>query len=175
MGASSRSPSPMTMVPRMGIESMVLRMASVATWSESLRSPWPMVCADAMAATSTTRRNRDARSLSMFSPKLRALLSERVCVAMGSPRRLKQRMRRVETIAQPCREWKERSCLSGDSAQRLIALDAGEIQIVVERDQGVAAAAGHVQLPSRGGLSHRAHDGRRYAYRCIHVDTGFLL
>src|SRR5438445_104254 len=59
MGASSRSPSPMTIVPRMGIESMVCRMASVATWSESLRSPCPMVRAEAMAATSTTRRSLD--------------------------------------------------------------------------------------------------------------------
>src|SRR5439155_24068138 len=31
MGASSRSPSPITIVPRIGIASMVLRMASVAT------------------------------------------------------------------------------------------------------------------------------------------------
>src|ERR1700736_1628888 len=41
-----------------------------------------MVRAEAMAATSTTRKNRDARSLSMFSPKLRALPSGRSWVAM---------------------------------------------------------------------------------------------
>ena len=41
MGASSRSPSPITMVPRMGIESMVLRMASVATWSAELALALP--------------------------------------------------------------------------------------------------------------------------------------
>src|SRR5580704_13242245 len=84
MGASSRSPSPITMVPRMGIESMVWRMASVATWSDNFRSPWPMVWAEAIAATSTTRRNRDARSLSMFSPKQRTLPSVLGCVAMNA-------------------------------------------------------------------------------------------
>ena len=52
-----------------GNESMVLRMASVATWSASLRSPCPMVWAEAMAASSTTRRNLSARSLSMLRPK----------------------------------------------------------------------------------------------------------
>src|SRR5690242_5853759 len=72
MGASSRSPSPITMVPRMGTVSMVLRMAVVAFSSASLRSPWPMVWAEAMAAFSTTRRNSSARSLSMFWPKLLA-------------------------------------------------------------------------------------------------------
>ena len=43
IGASSRSPSPMTMVPSMSTVSMSLRMASTATWSEYFRSPWPMV------------------------------------------------------------------------------------------------------------------------------------
>ena len=63
---------------------MVLRMASVATWSESLRSPWPMVRADAIAAVSTTRKNRDARSLSMFSPNVRTLLSALVSIAISA-------------------------------------------------------------------------------------------
>src|SRR5579864_8160491 len=52
MGASSRSPSPITMVPRMGTV--------------------PMVWTEAIAAFSTTRRNSSARSLSMFWPKLLA-------------------------------------------------------------------------------------------------------
>ena len=75
MGASSRSPSPMTICPCMGIESIVRRMDSTATLSESSRSPRPMVRAEAIAAFSTTRINFGARSLSMFSPKLRALVS----------------------------------------------------------------------------------------------------
>src|SRR5207302_5418000 len=65
MGASSRSPSPMTMVPRMGTVSMVARMASVATWSALWRSPVPMVCAEAIAASSTTRANSSASSNSI--------------------------------------------------------------------------------------------------------------
>ena len=43
MGASSRSPSPMTMVPSMGTWSIILRMASTAAWSDLWRSPRPMV------------------------------------------------------------------------------------------------------------------------------------
>src|ERR1700684_198 len=58
-----------------------------------------MVRAEAIAATSTTRRNRDARSLSMFSPKLRALPSGRVWVAMAALR-AKDVTRRIETIPQ---------------------------------------------------------------------------
>src|SRR4051812_46872816 len=62
IGASSRSPSPMTMVPRIGTVSMVRRMASTATWSACFRSPCPMVCAEAIAASSTTRTNSSASS-----------------------------------------------------------------------------------------------------------------
>src|SRR5215469_14590797 len=72
----------MTMVPRIGIESMVRRMDSTATLSDSSLSPRPMVRADATAAFSTTRMNLGARSLSMFSPKLRALISGLTCAAM---------------------------------------------------------------------------------------------
>src|SRR5215470_392890 len=57
MGASSRSPSPMTIMPSICSESMVLRIASTATSSALWRSPKPMVRAAAMAAFSTTRRN----------------------------------------------------------------------------------------------------------------------
>src|SRR5262245_29381430 len=62
MGASSRSPSPITMVPSMSTVSISLRMASTATWSAYLRSPWPMVRAAAMAALSTTLTNSSGRS-----------------------------------------------------------------------------------------------------------------
>ena len=64
IGASSRSPSPITTVPRMRSVSIALRMASTATPSECLRSPWPIVRAQATAASSTTRRNsRDSSCL----------------------------------------------------------------------------------------------------------------
>src|SRR5580700_11236865 len=67
-----------------------------------------MVRADAIAATSTTRRNRDARSLSMFSPKLRALPSGRVCVDMSASEQGKETVvRRVETIPESPGEVKE--------------------------------------------------------------------
>ena len=62
IGASSRSPSPMTMVPSIGTVSISVRIASTATWSDRCRSPWPIVCAQAMAACSTTRRNSSERS-----------------------------------------------------------------------------------------------------------------
>src|SRR5579859_7429849 len=82
MGASSRSPSPMTMVPFIGTESMVCRMASVATWSECLRSPWPMVLAEAMAASSTTRTNSSASSNSSRAARLPFFLTPCVVVAI---------------------------------------------------------------------------------------------
>ena len=62
MGASSRSPSPMTMVPSMARVSRQRRIASTAAWSEMLGSPIPMVRADAMAASSTTRSISSERS-----------------------------------------------------------------------------------------------------------------
>ena len=62
IGASSRSPSPITMVPSIGTESISWRIASTAAWSEPCRSPWPMVCAQATAACSTTRRKSSDRS-----------------------------------------------------------------------------------------------------------------
>src|SRR3954471_16818591 len=65
MGASSRSPSPMTMVPSMGTVSITRRMALTATPSLLGASPWPMVLADSTAASSTTRTNSRASSTSM--------------------------------------------------------------------------------------------------------------
>src|SRR5258708_21671764 len=81
------------MVPRIGIESIVPRMDSTATLSDSPPSPRPIVRADAIAAFSTTRINLGARSLSMFSPKLLALISTLVSVAITASRW------RLETIA----------------------------------------------------------------------------
>ena len=74
MGASSRSPSPMTMDPRIGTVSIVWRMVSVAIRSDRTASPNPIVLAEAIAAFSTTRSNSRARSLSMFLPKLFAFM-----------------------------------------------------------------------------------------------------
>src|SRR6185436_3667943 len=76
IGASSRSPSPMTMVPSMSTASISWRMASTATWSAYFRSPWPMVRAAAMAARSTTRTNsreRSSRFMTLLSHDRRQL------------------------------------------------------------------------------------------------------
>src|SRR5207253_7255021 len=56
IGASSRSPSPITIVPSISTESIVLRIASTATSSAWCRSPNPIVRAAAIAAFSTTRK-----------------------------------------------------------------------------------------------------------------------
>jgi hypothetical protein len=61
IGASSRSPSPITTVPRMSMVSKARRMASTATWSASMRSPRPMRRADASAAASVMRTTSRAR------------------------------------------------------------------------------------------------------------------
>src|SRR3954469_9367637 len=65
IGASSRSPSPMTIVPSIGTVSITRRIVSTATWSDLWRSPWPIVWAQAIAACSTTRRNSSERSESI--------------------------------------------------------------------------------------------------------------
>ena len=65
IGASSRSPSPITIVPAMSVSSIVLRIASVAARSASWRSPRPMNRADAIAAASVTRTISRASSCSM--------------------------------------------------------------------------------------------------------------
>src|SRR5215831_16063335 len=63
----------MTIVPSIGTESITLRMVSTATWSDLWRSPWPIVCAQAIAACSTTRRNSSERSASMALRLLRTI------------------------------------------------------------------------------------------------------
>ena len=63
IGASSRSPSPMTIVPSISISSIATRMASVASRSASIRSPRPISRADAIAAASVTRTISSARQL----------------------------------------------------------------------------------------------------------------
>src|SRR5262245_1354499 len=72
IGASSRSPSPITIVPSIGTVSMTRRMASTATASEWCRSPCPIVWAHAMAASSTTRRKSSERSESSIRRQLAA-------------------------------------------------------------------------------------------------------
>src|SRR5437764_14426608 len=65
MGASSRSPSPMTMVPRMFIWLNALRMASTAAWSANFSSPRPITRADAIEAASVSRIASSPMFLSM--------------------------------------------------------------------------------------------------------------
>src|SRR3954466_554393 len=57
----------MTMVPSIGTVSSASRIASTAAWSDLGRSPWPIVCAQAIAACSTTRRNSRERSESILT------------------------------------------------------------------------------------------------------------
>ena len=55
IGASSRSPSPITMVPSIGSLLSSRRMASTAAWSASFSLPRPRSRAAATAARSVTR------------------------------------------------------------------------------------------------------------------------
>src|SRR5215470_14081765 len=100
MGASSRSPSPITMVPRIGTLSMVLRMASVATWSALWRSPKPMVWAEAMAASSTTRTNSSASSNSSKSRFFASLVLSVTWVAISDLQILSERADAGDVLAQ---------------------------------------------------------------------------
>src|SRR6185436_15156148 len=60
----------MTMVPAIGSESISWRMASTATASDLCRWPCPIVCAQAMAACSVTRRKSSERSESSIGRQL---------------------------------------------------------------------------------------------------------
>jgi hypothetical protein len=62
IGAWSRSPSPITIVPSIASVSIERRIDSTAAWSAALASPIPMVRAEAMAASSTTRSISSERS-----------------------------------------------------------------------------------------------------------------
>ena len=65
IGASSRSPSPMTMRPANSISSIVPAHGLVAAWSASSFAPRPMNRADSMAAASVTRTISSASSCSI--------------------------------------------------------------------------------------------------------------
>src|SRR5262245_3498292 len=67
MGASSRSPSPMTMVPRICRSLNALRMASTAAWSAAFSSPRPISRAEAIDAASVSRTASSPMFLSMQS------------------------------------------------------------------------------------------------------------
>src|SRR6516164_6648917 len=73
MGASSRSPSPITTFPAIGTVSRTCRMASTAAWSARWRSPRPIVRAASMAAPSTARTKSSDSSPSMMPPGARLL------------------------------------------------------------------------------------------------------
>src|SRR3954468_5556542 len=68
MGASSRSPSPITTVPRMCSSLNALRIASTAAWSASFSSPRPITRADAIAAASVSRTASSPMFLSISLP-----------------------------------------------------------------------------------------------------------
>src|SRR5579859_1370698 len=55
MGASSRSPSPMTITPSIASSLSAVRMASTAAWSAAFSSPRPARAQAAIAASSATR------------------------------------------------------------------------------------------------------------------------
>jgi len=55
IGASSRSPSPITTVPRISRRLSWLRIALTAAWSAAFSSPRPISRAEAWAAASETR------------------------------------------------------------------------------------------------------------------------
>src|ERR1700745_3410162 len=60
----------MTIVPSIGTVSITRRIASTATASDLCLSPWPIVWAQAMAASSTTRRKSSERSESSIGREL---------------------------------------------------------------------------------------------------------
>src|SRR6186997_2822227 len=101
MGASSRSPSPITMVPSMSTDSISLRMASTATWSAYLRSPWPMVRAAAMAPRSTTltnSRKRSSRCIFYLRGGTLLTISKAVGSPPETPRRASPRLRSATAL-----------------------------------------------------------------------------
>ncbi len=66
IGASSISPSPMTTVPEISIESSARRMASVAASSADILSPLPTHRPQAKDAASVTLTSSSARLRSMY-------------------------------------------------------------------------------------------------------------
>ena len=68
IGASSRSPSPITTVPSIGSLLSSRRMASTAAWSAAFSSPRPRRRAEATAARSVTRTSSRVRMRSMIWP-----------------------------------------------------------------------------------------------------------
>src|SRR3954462_14923953 len=61
---------------------MTRRIASTATWSALCRSPWPIVCAQAIAACSTTRRKSSERSEFISALVSRQLAAGRLVAAV---------------------------------------------------------------------------------------------
>src|SRR3990170_6185448 len=76
MGAESRSPSPMTIVPEISASSIALRMAVTAAWSAPSRSPRPMRRAAAIAPASVARSASAMISLSMRADVTMGLVLE---------------------------------------------------------------------------------------------------
>ena len=66
IGASSRSPSPITTLPSMFRLFSALRMASTAAWSAAFSSPRPIQRDAASAAASVTRTTSSARLRSIL-------------------------------------------------------------------------------------------------------------
>src|SRR4051794_31816524 len=83
IGASSRSPSPITTVPSMGSRLSSRRMASTAAWSAAFSLPRPRRRAEATAARSVTRTSSSVRMRSMTLPGSTVMVSVAADAAMG--------------------------------------------------------------------------------------------
>ena len=97
------------MVPRMGMVSMVWRMASVATWSDSLRSPWPMVRAERWPQFHHAQKSRSQIALDVLAE------TPDFAFGLGMSDHKALQKSRTETIARSRAEGKALGLSSCDS------------------------------------------------------------
>src|SRR6202011_2758833 len=108
IGASSRSPSPITTVPSIVRPLSAWRIASTAAWSAAFSSPRPISREAESAATSVTRTASSARLRSIFGVSGMAFLlvfAERLLFSeildADHTRRLEHRVERFAPVERP--------------------------------------------------------------------------
>src|SRR3954468_2980297 len=192
MGASSRSPSPITTVPRMLRKLNALRMASTAAWSASFSSPRPITRADAIAAASVSRTASRPMFLSIALPPILLRptgLRLHCSVLPDSARRRRSRLLRVQSPDQPVRRARGPAFAAlasvygvSECPHRIVSF---AMHLVLEADlhprvrlrevdPDEIVVAGRFQVIDRG-LVHRQQDAARLDLAVAHAQSADVM
>src|SRR5262249_2165724 len=147
IGASSRSPSPITMVPSIGSLLSSRRIASTAAWSAAFSLPWPRSRAADTAARSVTRTISSVRMRSSKSWGGTEIWVDILALL------------RISSAGPPA--CKKHSCRAMVRTNPLILLDPDHLRLAADHLVALHGRERTIHRVLMGGVSNQQHRHRR--------------